>query len=112
MITSVPAIMGYSRERLILCGKIVMQLRDREKERKFLRLIKQPRTAIDAVATARLVHGLKSALLSRQRKPAEKFEIRSRKVVVLRARSEARRSRLWRRVLPAAQGERIVNPPK
>ena len=52
LITSLPAIMGYARERLLLCGKIVMQLCDDEKERMFLQLIKQPRTAIDAVATA------------------------------------------------------------
>ena len=52
MITSTPAILGYAPERLLLCGKIVMQLRDEEKERMFLQLIKQPRTAIDAVATA------------------------------------------------------------
>ena len=52
MVAAIPALLGYSRERLLLCGKIVMQLGDDDKERMFLQLIRQPRTAIDAVATA------------------------------------------------------------
>ena len=52
MVAAIPALLGYSRERVLLCGKIVMQLGDDDKERMFLQLIRQPRTAIDAVATA------------------------------------------------------------
>jgi hypothetical protein len=50
MITSLPAIMGYARERLLLCGRIVMQLDEDGTDRMFAQLIKQPRAAIEAVA--------------------------------------------------------------
>jgi hypothetical protein len=50
MITSLPAIMGYARERLLLCGRIVMQLDDDGTDGMFAQLIKQPRGVIDTVA--------------------------------------------------------------
>ena len=52
MITSLPAIMGYARERLLLCGKIVMQLDDDGTDGMFAQLIRQPRAVIDAIAAA------------------------------------------------------------
>ena len=52
MITSSPAILGYARERLLLCGRIVAQLDDGGFDAMFARLIKQPRAVIDAVAAA------------------------------------------------------------
>ncbi len=52
MITSSPAIVGYSRERLLLCGKIVTQLDDDGTDRMFAQLVKQPRAVIDAVDAA------------------------------------------------------------
>ena len=52
IITSHPAILGYARERLLLCGQIVRRLEDDKIERMFMRLIKQQRAVIDAVAIA------------------------------------------------------------
>jgi hypothetical protein len=44
--------LGYARERLLLCGQIVRRLTDDKIERMFMRLIKQQRAVIDAVAMA------------------------------------------------------------
>jgi hypothetical protein len=52
MITSSPAILGYARERLLLCGRIVAQLDDGGFDAMLAWLIKQPRAVIDAVAAA------------------------------------------------------------
>jgi hypothetical protein len=52
MITSSPAILGYARERLLLCGRIIVELDDGGFDAMFARLIKQPRAVIDAVAVA------------------------------------------------------------
>jgi mTERF len=51
MVTSRPAILGYSRERLLLCGRIVMRLQERT-DSMLGRLIKESRAVIDAVAVA------------------------------------------------------------
>jgi mTERF len=51
MVTSRPAILSYSRERLLLCGRIVMCLEERT-DTMFGRLIKESRAVIDAVAVA------------------------------------------------------------
>jgi hypothetical protein len=51
MVTSRPAILGYSRERLLLCGRIVMRLKERT-DSMLGRLIKESRAVIDAVAVA------------------------------------------------------------
>jgi hypothetical protein len=53
MITSSPAILGYARERLLLCGRIIAELDDGAFDAMFARLIKQPRAVIDAVAVGR-----------------------------------------------------------
>ena len=42
--------MGYARERLLLCGRIVMQLDEDGTDKMFAQLIKQPRAAIEAAA--------------------------------------------------------------
>jgi hypothetical protein len=52
VITSSPAILGYARERLLLCGRIIAQLDDGGFDVLFARLIKRPRVLIDAVAVA------------------------------------------------------------
>jgi hypothetical protein len=52
MITSSPAILGYARERLLLCGRIVTRLEDGRAEVMLARLIKMPRAVIDTVAAA------------------------------------------------------------
>ena len=51
MVTSRPSIFGYSRERLLLCGQIVMCLEERT-DNMLGRLIKESRAVIDAVAIA------------------------------------------------------------
>jgi hypothetical protein len=51
MITPNPAILGYAQERLLLCGGIVNQL-DKGTDEMLVRLIKEPRAVIDAVAAA------------------------------------------------------------
>ena len=51
MITSLPAILGYARERLLLCGGIIAGLDDRA-DGHLLRLISKPRRAIETVAAA------------------------------------------------------------
>jgi hypothetical protein len=51
MVTLRPAILGYSRERVLLCGRIVMRLRERT-DSMLGRLIKESRAVIDAVAVA------------------------------------------------------------
>ena len=53
MITSNPAILSYARERLLICGGIVMGFDDDRVDRMLAQLIKQPRAVIDAVALAR-----------------------------------------------------------
>ena len=53
MITSSPAILGYARERLLLCGRVVMRLDDDGADGMLAPLIKQSRAVIDAVALAR-----------------------------------------------------------
>jgi hypothetical protein len=45
-------VLGYANELLLLCGQIVRRLTDDRIERMFMRLIKQPRAVIDAVAMA------------------------------------------------------------
>jgi hypothetical protein len=52
MITSNPVILGYARDRLLLCGRIIMRLQDDQTDQMFPWLIKQPRAFIDAVAAA------------------------------------------------------------
>ena len=52
MITSLPAILGYARARLLLCGRIIMRLHDGRTDQTFPWLIKQPRALIDAVEAA------------------------------------------------------------
>ena len=54
IITSHPAILGYARERLLLCGRIALRLQDGERDQMFTWLIKQPRTIIDAIEAAQL----------------------------------------------------------
>ena len=51
IITPNPAILGYARERLLLCGGIVTGL-DGGTDEMLVRLIKEPRAVIDAVAAA------------------------------------------------------------
>ena len=51
MITPNPAILGYAQERLLLCGRIVTGL-DNGNDQMLVRLIKEPRAVIDAVAAA------------------------------------------------------------
>ncbi len=51
MITPNPAILGYAEERLLLCGRIVTEL-DQRTDEMLVRLIKEPRAVIDAVAAA------------------------------------------------------------
>jgi hypothetical protein len=51
MITPNPAILGYAQERLLLCGRIVTGL-DNGNEQMLVRLVKEPRAVIDAVAAA------------------------------------------------------------
>ena len=51
MITPNPAILGYAQERLLLCGRIVTGL-DNGNEQMLVRLIKEPRAVINAVAAA------------------------------------------------------------
>jgi hypothetical protein len=50
-VTSRPAILGYARERVLLCGRIVMRLEERT-DNMLGRLIKESRAVIDAVAIA------------------------------------------------------------
>ena len=54
MIKLHPAILGYARERLLLCGRIVTRLQGDERNQKFTWLIKQPRTIIDAIEATQL----------------------------------------------------------
>jgi len=51
MVTSRPAILVYGRERVLLCGRIVMCLEERT-DNMLGRLIKESRAVIDAVAVA------------------------------------------------------------
>jgi len=51
MVTSRPAILGYARERVFICGRIVMRLEERT-DNMLGRLIKESRAVIDAVAVA------------------------------------------------------------
>ena len=51
MVTSRPSILGYARERVLLCGRIVMCLEERT-DNMLGRLIKESRAVIDAVAIA------------------------------------------------------------
>jgi hypothetical protein len=52
MVASLPAILGYARERLLLCGRIVTRLEDGRPDVMLARLIKKPRAVIDTVAAA------------------------------------------------------------
>ena len=52
MITSNPEILGYARDRLLLCGRIIMRLHDGQTDQMFHWLIKKPRALIDAVEAA------------------------------------------------------------
>jgi hypothetical protein len=47
MVTSRPAILGYARERVLICGRIVMRLEERTDDM-LGRLIKESRAVIDA----------------------------------------------------------------
>jgi len=51
MVTSRPTILGYGRERVLFCGRIVMRLEERS-DNMLGRLIKESRAVIDAVAIA------------------------------------------------------------
>jgi len=51
MVTSTPTILGYARERVLHCGRIVMCLEERT-DNMLGRLIKESRAVIDAVAVA------------------------------------------------------------
>ena len=51
MVTSQPAILVYARERVLICGRIVMRLEERT-DNMLGRLIKESRAVIDAVAVA------------------------------------------------------------
>src|SRR5262249_41921132 len=51
MVTSRPSVVVYARERVLLCGRIVMRLEERT-DNMFGRLIKESRAVIDAVADA------------------------------------------------------------
>jgi hypothetical protein len=51
MVTSRPSILVYARERVLICGRIVMRLEERT-DNMFGRLIKESRAVIDTVAVA------------------------------------------------------------
>jgi hypothetical protein len=51
MVTSRPSILVYARERVLLCGRIVMRLEERT-DNMLGRLIKESRAVIDAVTVA------------------------------------------------------------
>ena len=51
MVTAKPAILVYARERVLICGRIVMRLEERT-DNMLGRLIKESRAVIDAVAVA------------------------------------------------------------
>ena len=51
MVSSHPAILVYSRERVLLCGRVIMRLEERT-DSMLGRLIKESRAVIDAVAVA------------------------------------------------------------
>jgi hypothetical protein len=52
MITSNPVILGYARDRILLCGRIIMGLHDDQTDQMFCWLIKKPRAFINAVEAA------------------------------------------------------------
>ena len=51
MITTLPPILGYARERVVLCGRIIASLSDRS-DGMLARIISKPRHAIDRIVVA------------------------------------------------------------
>jgi hypothetical protein len=73
LITSSPAILGYSRERLLLCGRIVTRLEDGIADVMLARMIKEPRAVIDIVAAAqpRTWSEVRATIAAAEKKKAE-----------------------------------------